>query len=113
MSSTSKKWSALINFKDWNNATVFLQFWIPDTTIPVWAWYILFFVFFSILTTLGVNFYGETEYYFGMFKFLSLIVLFFISILADTGAFGNGYVGFRYWKEPYGEYSRTRIDSQI
>ncbi|CDM28414.1 Amino acid/polyamine transporter I [Penicillium roqueforti FM164] len=94
-------WSVFLA-SDWNNATVFLQFWIPDTTIPVWAWYILFFVFFSILTTLGVNFYGETEYYFGMFKFLSLIVLFFISILADTGAFGNGYVGFRYWKEPYG-----------
>ncbi|CAI7636515.1 unnamed protein product [Penicillium glandicola] len=94
-------WSVFLA-SDWNNATVFLRFWIPDTTIPIWAWYILFFVFFSILTTLGVNFYGETEYYFGMFKFLSLIVLFFISILADTGAFGNGYVGFEYWKEPYG-----------
>ncbi|KAJ5520828.1 hypothetical protein N7463_001281 [Penicillium fimorum] len=94
-------WSVFLA-SDWNNATIFLQFWIPDTIIPVWAWYILFFVFFSILTTLGVNFYGETEYYFGMFKFLSLIVLFCISILADTGAFGNGYVGFEYWKEPYG-----------
>ncbi|KAJ5351250.1 hypothetical protein N7452_000224 [Penicillium brevicompactum] len=94
-------WSVFLA-SDWNNATVFLQFWIPDTTIPVWAWYILFFVFFSLLTTLGVNFYGETEYYFGMFKFFSLVVLFFISILADTGAFGNGYVGFKYWKEPYG-----------
>ncbi|KAJ5603285.1 hypothetical protein N7537_006241 [Penicillium hordei] len=62
----------------------------------------LYYFMWSILTTLGVNFYGETEYYFGMFKFLSLIVLFFISILADTGAFGNGYVGFTYWKEPYG-----------
>lgn len=51
---------------------------------------------------MGVNFYGEIEYYFGMFKFLSLVVLFFISILANVGAFGNGYVGFRYWKEPYG-----------
>lgn len=88
--------------KDWNNATVFLRFWISETAVPVWAWYVLIFVFFSILTTLGVNFYGEIEYYFGMFKFLSLIVLFFISILANVGAFGNGYVGFRYWKEPYG-----------
>lgn len=87
---------------DWNNATVFLRFWIPETSVPVWAWYILIFAFFSILTTMGVNFYGEIEYYFGMFKFLSLIVLFFISILANVGAFGNGYVGFRYWKEPYG-----------
>ncbi|KAJ5896954.1 uncharacterized protein N7473_006353 [Penicillium subrubescens] len=94
-------WSVFLA-SDWNNATVFLQFWIPETAVPVWAWYILIFVFFSILTTMGVNFYGEIEYYFGMFKFLSLIVLFFISILANVGAFGNGYVGFRYWKEPYG-----------
>ncbi|CEJ61161.1 hypothetical protein PMG11_09701 [Penicillium brasilianum] len=78
------------------------KFWIPESAVPVWAWYILIFVFFSILTTLGVNYYGEIEYYSGMFKFLSLIVLFFISILANVGAFGNGYVGFRYWKEPYG-----------
>lgn len=61
------------------------------------------FFFFSIVTTLGVNAYGEIEYYFGMFKFISLIVLFFIAILADVGAFGNGYVGFRYWREPYGK----------
>ncbi|KAJ5935420.1 hypothetical protein N7466_004967 [Penicillium verhagenii] len=94
-------WSVFLA-ADWNNATVFLQYWIPDTSVPTWAWYIIFFVFFSALTTLGVNFYGETEYYFGMFKFLSLVVLFFISILADVGAFGNGYVGFRYWTEPYG-----------
>lgn len=38
-----------------------------------------------------------------MFKFISLIVLFFICILADVGAFGNGYIGFRYWTPPYGQ----------
>ncbi|KAL4781530.1 AAT family amino acid transporter, variant [Aspergillus varians] len=94
-------WSVFLA-SDWNNATVMIDYWVPQSTVPVWAWFIIFFVVFSILTTLGVGFYGEIEYYFGMFKFLSLAVLFFISILANVGAFGNGYVGFRYWGEPYG-----------
>lgn len=70
--------------------------------MPQWAWYLIFWAVFNVLTTLGVTVYGELEYIFGMFKFLSLIVLFFISILANVGAFGNGYVGFRYWTPPDG-----------
>ncbi len=75
---------------------------MPDSTVPSWAWFLIFWAFFSVITTLGVGVYGEIEYFFGMFKFGSLIVLFFISILANTGAFGNGYVGFRYWTPPDG-----------
>lgn len=70
--------------------------------MPQWAWYLIFWAVFNVLTTLGVSVYGELEYIFGMFKFLSLIVLFFISILANVGAFGGGYVGFRYWTPPDG-----------
>lgn len=89
-----------------------IQYWIPATTVPVWAWYIIFWAVFSVITTLGVGFYGEIEYFFGMFKFVSLVVLFFISILANTGAFGKGYVGFRYWKEPYGMRPAIQYDLQ-
>ncbi|KAF7561679.1 hypothetical protein G7046_g2474 [Stylonectria norvegica] len=87
---------------DWNAAVLILQYWVPNSTMPTWAWYLIFWAFFSVVTTLGVRVYGELEYYFGMFKFLSLIVLFIISILANVGAFGNGYVGFRYWTPPDG-----------
>jgi amino acid permease len=92
----------LIAVTDWNNAAVILQYWVPATTVPIWAWYLIFWVLFSTITTLGVGFYGEIEYFFGMFKFIALAVLFFVSILSNVGAFGNGYVGFRYWEEPYG-----------
>ncbi|KAF4628030.1 hypothetical protein G7Y89_g10120 [Cudoniella acicularis] len=87
---------------DWNAATLILQYWIPDDKFPSWAWYLIFWAIFSVITTLGVGVYGEIEYFFGMFKFCSLIVLFFISILANVGAFGNGYVGFKYWQPPDG-----------
>lgn len=64
---------------------------------------------FNVITTLGVAVYGELEYFFGMFKFLSLAVLFFLSILANVGAFGNGYVGFRYWRAPSGNTFFTKL----
>lgn len=70
--------------------------------MPSWAWYLIFWVVYNVITTLGVHVYGELEYVFGMFKFCALIVLFFISILANVGAFGNGYIGFRYWTPPNG-----------
>ena len=60
---------------------------------------------FSVMTLLGVRVYGEIEYYFGMFKFGSLILLFILSIVSNAGGFGSGdYVGFRYWKKPTGGY---------
>lgn len=51
---------------------------------------------------MGVSIYGELEYFFGMFKFIALAVLFFLAILANVGAFGGGYVGFKYWGAPTG-----------
>jgi len=71
--------------------------------MPLYAWVLIFWVFFSILTTLGVVAYGEVEYYLGYFKIFSLALCFFLSLLVNVGAFGNGYIGFRYWRHPTGE----------
>jgi amino acid transporter len=71
--------------------------------MPMWAWVLVFWVFFSFITTLGVVTYGEIEYYLGWFKIISLAACFFISILVNVGAFGNGYIGFRYWTSPNGK----------
>jgi len=70
--------------------------------MPMWGWTLVFWVFFSILTTLGVVVYGEIEYYMGWFKILSLFLCFFLSILVNVGAFGNPYIGFKYWGRPTG-----------
>jgi amino acid transporter len=77
-----------------------LGFWVDDSKMPSWGWALVFWGFFSILTTLGVVVYGELEYYMGWFKILSLALCFFLSFLVNVGAFGNGYIGFRYWKTP-------------
>ncbi|KAK7432955.1 hypothetical protein QQZ08_000426 [Neonectria magnoliae] len=87
---------------DWNATVLILNYWVSSSTMPSWAWFLVFWVVYNLITTLGVRVYGELEYIFGMFKFCALIVLFFIAILANVGAFGNGYVGFRYWTPPNG-----------
>lgn len=54
------------------------------------------------MTTLGVRIYGEIEFYLGWFKLGALGLFFFLSLLYNVGAFGTGYIGFRYWTAPYG-----------
>ncbi|KAF2438213.1 AAT family amino acid transporter, variant [Karstenula rhodostoma CBS 690.94] len=83
-------------------ALSFSIFWVSDDQVPSWAWTIIFFVVFTVMTLLGVRVYGEIEYYFGMFKFGSLILLFILSIVSNAGGFGGGYTGFKYWKKPTG-----------
>lgn len=92
----------ILTLIDWNSAILTLRFWISDDQVPSWAWTIIFFVVFTVMTLLGVRVYGEIEYYFGMFKFVSLILLFILSIVSNTGGFGGGYTGFKYWKKPTG-----------
>lgn len=94
-------WSVFLG-SEWNGAILIIQYWVPEDQMPLWGWVLVFWVFFSILTTLGVVAYGEIEYYLGWFKIASLAICFFLSILVDVGAFGNGYIGFRYWGSPTG-----------
>lgn len=89
---------------DWNSAILILRYWVPEEKFPSYAWAIIFWAVFSVITLLGVNIYGELEYYFGMFKFMSLIILFILSIVANVGGFGGDYVGFRYWTKPVGSW---------
>ncbi|KAI5480380.1 Amino acid/polyamine transporter I [Pseudohyphozyma bogoriensis] len=81
---------------DWNSAMLVIELWCPTTMVPKWAWSLIFWGIFSVLTTFG----GNLEYGFSLFKFGALGVLFFISILADVGAFGHGYMGFKNWTTP-------------
>ncbi|KAL2429102.1 putative amino-acid permease [Exophiala dermatitidis] len=94
-------WSVFLA-SDWNSAILILRYWVPETSFPSYGWALIFWAVFSVITLLGVNVYGELEYFFGMFKFLSLIILFILSIVANVGGFGGDYVGFRYWRKPDG-----------
>lgn len=84
-----------------------LRYWFSDEQMPLWAWVLVFFVFFLLMTTVGVSVYGEIEFYLGWFKILSLGLCFLLSILYNVGAFpGTDYIGFRYWGPPYGTWNQ-------
>lgn len=87
---------------EWNGAVIILRYWVSDDKMPMWGWVLVFFVFFVGMTTVGVRIYGEMEFYLGWFKIGSLALCFLLSILYNVGAFGTGYIGFRYWGPPYG-----------
>lgn len=94
-------WSVFLP-SEWNGAVLILRYWISDEQMPLWAWVLVFFAFFLCMTTVGVRIYGEIEFYLGWFKIASLGLCFLLSILYNVGAFGTGYIGFRYWGPPYG-----------
>lgn len=94
-------WSIFLP-SEWNGAVIILRYWVSDDKMPMWGWVLVFFVFFVGMTTVGVRIYGEIEFYLGWFKIGSLALCFLLSILYNVGAFGTGYIGFRYWGPPYG-----------
>ncbi|KUI71115.1 hypothetical protein VM1G_07281 [Cytospora mali] len=94
-------WSVFLP-SELNGAIIIIQYWVPEEKFPLWGWILVFWVFFSCLTTLGVHIYGELEFYLGWFKIGALALCFFLSFLYNVGAFGTGYIGFRYWGAPYG-----------
>jgi len=89
---------------EYNSAALVLQYWVPVERMPEWAWFLVFYALFNIITTMSVGVYGEIEFFMSSFKFLAAIVIFVICIVANTGGFGGGYVGFRYFKAPYGPF---------
>lgn len=92
-----------------NGAILIMQYWVAEDKFPFWGWILLFWVFFSAMITLGVRIYGEIEFYLGWFKLGALGLFFFLSLLYNMGAFGTGYIGFRYWTAPYGKEVETAI----
>ncbi|ROV90229.1 hypothetical protein VMCG_10244 [Cytospora schulzeri] len=98
-------WSVFLA-SELNGAIMIVQYWVPEEKFPFWGWILVFWIFFSFLTTLGVHIYGELEFYLGWFKICALALCFFLSLLYNVGAFGTGYIGFRYWGAPYGKEAK-------
>ncbi|PYH81908.1 AAT family amino acid transporter, variant [Aspergillus uvarum CBS 121591] len=89
---------------EWSGAILVLNYWITPEQMPIWGWCLVFFGFFTVLTNCGVVVYGEIEYWLGWAKLFAIFACFFVSFLVNVGAFGNGYVGFRYWTPPNGPF---------
>lgn len=51
--------------------------------------------------------YGELEFWFSAIKIVAIVVLILVGIAIDCGAGpkANGYIGFKYWKAPWGPFN--------
>lgn len=85
--------------------------------VPQWAWILMFWVMFLILSNLGVLAYGEVEFWLALYVFLihsrretvlitcrikviSITVFFILAICISAGGIGDQTIGFKYWDNP-------------
>lgn len=79
-------------------AGLIIQYWLPDLTIAVWI--AVFWVIFSGINFLPVKWFAEIEMWFSSIKVLTVIGFIIFAICVNAGVGDEGYIGFKYWKDP-------------
>ena len=77
-----------------------IQYW--NTTVDQSAWVAPLFVAIVVVNFLGVQVYGEMEFWFSAIKIVAIVGLIIAGVVINCGGGpnGGGYQGFRYWKNP-------------
>ncbi|KAG0238401.1 hypothetical protein BGW42_005634 [Actinomortierella wolfii] len=78
-------------------AAMILQYWVPESAFPAWAWSLIFLSMMVFLNVLSVQAYGEAEYWFSVIKVLTVIIFLVVGILVDAGVLGGEKIGFTNW----------------
>ncbi|KAG0273180.1 hypothetical protein BGZ95_010997 [Linnemannia exigua] len=80
-------------------SALIVSFWLPDDTkFPPWIVPLVIIVLMVIINIAGVKTYGELEYWFSIFKVITIIIFIVSGILVDAGALGGHTYGFENWK---------------
>ncbi|KAI1416490.1 amino acid permease/ SLC12A domain-containing protein [Hypoxylon sp. FL1857] len=83
---------------DYNNISLIMGLW--TNAVPSYAWILIFWVGFQCTSLLGIVVYGEMEFWLACWKLICVVGGFLVAILLNTGAIGDEYIGFRYWRDP-------------
>ena len=85
---------------EYNVISSIFTFW--SATVPIWGWFLIFWFVFLAFQLLGVQAFGEAEFWLALFKLLGLTAFFIFAIVyAAGGLAGQEHaVGFRYWHVP-------------
>jgi len=75
-----------------------IQYW--DETLHIAIFISIFWVFITGCNLLPVSFYGELEFWFSMVKVVTVCGFLVFGICMNAGAGQEGYLGFKYWKDP-------------
>lgn len=84
---------------EYNVISSILVFWEPK--VPLYGWFLIFWTVFTLFQLLGVETFGEAEFWLALIKLVGLIAFFFFSIIyAAGGVKGAPAIGFSYWNDP-------------
>ncbi|KAG6005522.1 hypothetical protein E4U21_007848 [Claviceps maximensis] len=92
-------WAAVLA-NEYNVICSILTYWVP--AVPLWGFFLIFWVIFMAFQLLGVEAFGEAEFWLALFKILGLTAYFIFSIVyAAGGLIGQKEpLGFQYWHDP-------------
>lgn len=98
-------WACVLS-NEYNALTSILYFW--SEKVPIWGYFLLFWFFFLGFQLLGVEIFGEAEFWLGLIKIVGLVAFFIFAIVYAAGGVGrldNGdgttrALGFHYWHDP-------------
>ena len=92
-------WAAVLA-NEYNVICSILTYWAPQ--VPLWGWFMILWSLFFGFQMLGVEVFGEAEFWLALFKILGLAAYFIFSIIyVSGGLIGQDHsIGFRYWSDP-------------
>lgn len=92
-------WAAVLA-NEYNVICSILTYWVPR--VPLWGFFLIFWVIFTGFQLLGVEAFGEAEFWLALLKILGLTAYFIFSIIyAAGGLVGQKEpLGFQYWHDP-------------
>ncbi|VVT54935.1 uncharacterized protein SAPINGB_P004336 [Magnusiomyces paraingens] len=84
---------------EYNITTSTLNFWTDK--IPIWGWFLIIWFLFLAFQLLGVEAFGESEYWLALIKIIALTVYFLFALIYMCGGVkGTPAFGFQYWRNP-------------
>ncbi|KAI4594222.1 hypothetical protein KJ359_008497 [Pestalotiopsis sp. 9143b] len=91
-------WFAVLA-NEYNAVTSILYFW--SDKVPVWGYFLILWSAFLAFQLLGVESFGEAEFWLALIKLLGLTAYFLFAIIYVSGGVkGADAIGFRYWHDP-------------
>jgi amino acid transporter len=86
---------------EYNTLSSIMTFWDKEQKVPLYGYILLFWVFFQAFQMLGVEAFGEAEYWLALVKIFGLIAYYIFSIVYISGGIkGTPAFGFHYWNDP-------------
>lgn len=90
-------WAAVLA-NEYNVISSVLVYW--SDKVPQWGYFLIFWFAFLSFQMIGVESFGEAEFWLGLVKIFGLAAYFIFSIVYAAGGVTGDAVGFRYWHNP-------------